>query len=102
MDEDQKKRVAILRFGVISDFFARDYMERGERERLLRDKCAQRWQSPFSNRTRLSRSTILGWVRLYRQGGGKLESLYPMGRNDRGGSRALDEDTAQALVRLRR
>ncbi|CAO0822910.1 hypothetical protein DFAR_3370008 [Desulfarculales bacterium] len=25
-----------------------------------------------------------------------------MGRNDRGGSRALDEDTAQALVRLRK
>ncbi|CAO0819634.1 hypothetical protein DFAR_1040021 [Desulfarculales bacterium] len=25
-----------------------------------------------------------------------------MGSNDRGGSRALDEDTAQALVRLRR
>ncbi|CAO0823029.1 hypothetical protein DFAR_3460008 [Desulfarculales bacterium] len=25
-----------------------------------------------------------------------------MGRNNRGGSRALDEDTAQALVRLRR
>ncbi|CAO0820138.1 hypothetical protein DFAR_1390011 [Desulfarculales bacterium] len=37
-------------------------MERGERERLLRDKCAQRWQIPSSNRTRLSRSTILGWV----------------------------------------
>ncbi|CAO0823568.1 hypothetical protein DFAR_3780003 [Desulfarculales bacterium] len=31
-----------------------------------------------------------------------MESLYPMGRNDRGGSRALDEDTAQAMVRLRR
>ncbi|CAO0820137.1 hypothetical protein DFAR_1390010 [Desulfarculales bacterium] len=40
--------------------------------------------------------------RLYRQGGGKLESLDPMGRNDRGGSTALDENTAQALVRLRR
>lgn len=102
MDEDQRKLVAIFRFGVISDFFTREHMERGERERLLRDKCAQRWQIPFSNRTRLSRSTILGWVKLYRQGGGKLESLYPAGRNDRGGSRALDEDTAQALVRLRR
>ncbi|CAO0822778.1 hypothetical protein DFAR_3290026 [Desulfarculales bacterium] len=77
-------------------------MECGDRERLLRDKCAQRWQSPFFSCTRLSRTTILGWVRLYRQGGGKWESLYPMGRNDRGGSRALDEDTAQALARLRR
>ncbi|CAO0824307.1 hypothetical protein DFAR_570020 [Desulfarculales bacterium] len=49
MDEDQKKRVAVFRFGVISDFFARDYVECGERERLLRDKCAQRWQAPSSS-----------------------------------------------------
>ncbi|CAO0822755.1 hypothetical protein DFAR_3290003 [Desulfarculales bacterium] len=48
IDEDQKKRVAIFRFGAISDFFARDYMENGEREGLLRDKCAQRWQIPSS------------------------------------------------------
>jgi len=95
-------QVAIFRFGVISDFFVRDQMERGERERLLEDKCAQRWQIPFSNRTRLSRSTILSWVRLYRQGGQKLESLYPQGRNDQGRPRALDEDTAQALIRLKR
>ncbi|CAO0821261.1 hypothetical protein DFAR_2210069 [Desulfarculales bacterium] len=58
-----KKRVAIFRFSVISDFFARDYMEHGERYRLLWGKYAQRWQTPFSNRTRLSRSTILEWVR---------------------------------------
>ncbi|CAO0823967.1 hypothetical protein DFAR_4000006 [Desulfarculales bacterium] len=89
MGEGQKKRAALFRFGVISDFFARDYMERGERERLLRGKCAQWGQIPFSNRTRRSRSTILGWVRPYRQGGGKLESLYLMGSNDRGGSRVL-------------
>ncbi|CAO0819635.1 hypothetical protein DFAR_1040022 [Desulfarculales bacterium] len=55
-------------------------MERDDRERFLRDKCAQRWQSPFSNRTRLSRTTTLEWVRLYRQGGGKREPLYPNGQ----------------------
>ncbi|CAO0820790.1 hypothetical protein DFAR_1890003 [Desulfarculales bacterium] len=59
---ESKKWVAFFRFEVISDFFVRDYMKRGERKRLLRDKCAQRWQSPFSNCTRLSRYTILGWV----------------------------------------
>ncbi|CAO0823709.1 hypothetical protein DFAR_3850017 [Desulfarculales bacterium] len=98
MDDDQKKRVAIFRFGVISDFFARDYMERGERERLLRDKCAQQRQIPFSNphqAVALHHPRI--WVRFYRQGGSRLESLYPMGRNDRGGSRALDEDIVQAM-----
>ncbi|CAO0824884.1 hypothetical protein DFAR_970015 [Desulfarculales bacterium] len=49
------------------------------------------WQIPFFHRIRLSRSTILGWVRLYRQGGGKLEPLYPMSRNGQGGSRPWTE-----------
>ncbi|CAO0823068.1 hypothetical protein DFAR_3460047 [Desulfarculales bacterium] len=47
IDENQKKRIAIFRFGVISDFFARDYMERGERERLLRDKKRPAVANPF-------------------------------------------------------
>ncbi|CAO0823183.1 hypothetical protein DFAR_3500001 [Desulfarculales bacterium] len=46
-----------LPFWRYQQFFARDYMECSERERLLRDNCAQRWRPPFSNRTRLSRST---------------------------------------------
>ncbi|CAO0824801.1 hypothetical protein DFAR_930002 [Desulfarculales bacterium] len=58
-----EKLVTIFRFGAISDFFAMDYIKRCKRERFLGDKCAQRWQIPFSNRTRLSRSTILEWVR---------------------------------------
>jgi transposase InsO family protein len=102
MTEDQKKQVAIFRFGVISDFVTRTYFERGEREKLLKDKCARSWQIPFSDRTRLSRATILRWIRLYQKSGQRLESLMPAGRNDRGGSRAIDEDTAGALVRLKR
>ncbi|CAO0821197.1 hypothetical protein DFAR_2210005 [Desulfarculales bacterium] len=62
----RQKRIALLRFGVISDFVARDYMERGERERLLRDKVRPAVANPFSNRTRLPHSIILGWIRLYR------------------------------------
>ncbi|CAO0821562.1 hypothetical protein DFAR_2480012 [Desulfarculales bacterium] len=52
-------------------------MKSGERERSLRGKCAQWWQIPFSNRTRLSRSIILGWVRLYRQGGASWKLSTP-------------------------
>ena len=39
---------------------------------------------------------------MYKQSGGRLESLYPAGRSDRGKSRSLDEDTCQALINLRR
>lgn len=101
MDEERKRQVAIVRFGVISDFVTPVRLDRGEREQLLRDKCAREWQIPFSNRTRLARTTILSWIRAYLAGGRRLEALMPQSRSDRGSSRVLDEDTAQALVRLR-
>jgi transposase InsO family protein len=102
MNEEQQKQVAIFRFGVISDFVTPTRLERGEQERLLAEKCARQWPIPFSQRTRIARGTILAWIRQYEKGGRRLEALYPQQRNDRGSCRALDEDTAQAIVRLRR
>jgi transposase InsO family protein len=102
MDEQQQKQIAVFRFGVISDFVNRPGLERGEQERLLREKSERAWQIPFSRRTRLSRSTIASWIRRYQESGGKLESLQPAGRNDRGRVRALDEETIAALLSLRR
>lgn len=102
MDEQQQKQIAVFRFGVISDFVNRPNLQRGEQERLLREKSDRAWQIPFSERSRISPSTIFSWIRRYRQSGGKLESLYPERRNDRGRTRALDEDTIAALLNLRR
>ena len=102
MDEEQKKQVAIFRFGVISDFVSPTRLVWGERARLLGEKCARQWQIPFSNRTRLSPATIRSWLRAYEKGGQRLESLYPHSRNDRGEARALDQETTLALLGLRR
>lgn len=101
MDEEQKRQIAIFRFGIISDFVTPVRLDRGERERLLRDKCAREWQIPLSGRTHLARTTILSWIKAYLAGARRLEALIPQSRSDRGTSRVLDEDTAQALVRLR-
>ena len=84
MEEQQQKDVAVFRFGVISDFVTRTGMDRGEQERLIAQKCAMTWQIPHSNRSRLARSTVLGWIKAYRESGGRLESLYPSGRKDQG------------------
>ncbi len=101
MDEDRKKEVAIFRFGVISDFVNGAQLERGEQERLLREKCERKWTIPYSYRTRLTRSTILRWIKRYNESRGKLESLYPSDRSDRGMSRGMDEETSLALIRIR-
>jgi transposase InsO family protein len=101
MDEEKKKQIAIFRFGVISDFVSPARLQWGERKRLLQDKCAREWQIPFSGRTRLSPATILSWIRAYERSGRKLEAIYPRSRSDRGLGRALDDETALALTRLR-
>ena len=102
MNEEQKQQVAIFRFGVISDFVSPTRLGWGERARLLKQKCDRQWQIPFSHRTRLSPATIRSWIRAYEKSGQRLESLYPHSRSDRGQARALDPETALALIGLRR
>jgi len=102
MTEQDKKQVAAFRFGVICDLVNGVQLDPGEQERLIQQKCARKWQIPFSQKTRIGRSTVLRWVRLYRQSNGRLESLYPRDRSDHGVSRAMDEDTCLGLVTLRK
>lgn len=101
MTEDQKKRVVVFRVGVIHDLINGNDADQSPQEALIRQKCARKWEIPCSEKTRIGRSTILHWVRLYRQSNGKIESLYPGDRSDRGESRVWDEETILALKRLR-
>ncbi len=102
MEEEKKREVATFRFGVISDLVVSRTLERGERERLLREKAERQWLIPYSRRTRISVSTLALWVRRYERSGRKLESLYPQGRSDIGQSRVLDEEVAQTLINLKK
>lgn len=102
MTEEEKVQVALFRFGVICDVVNGTRLSPGETSRLIGEKCGRKWQIPFSEKTRISKSTILRWVRLYKSGSGKLESLYPGSTQDRGRSRAMDEETCLSLMSLRR
>ena len=102
MTENEKQRVAIFRFSVIHEFVGGAELSRGERRRLEKEKCARKWDIPFSDRTRISRSAILRWIRIYKDSGERLESLYPKGRSDIGKSRAIDKETGLNLIHLRR
>ena len=102
MTEEQQKEVATFRFGVIHELVNTKGLSHGEQERLIRNKCARRWTVPFSNRTRIGRTTILRWVRLYKAGHGKIDSLMTSSRSDLGASRSMDEETCLSLIGLRR
>jgi putative transposase len=101
MDEEKKSQVATFRFGVIHDLVGGVELEPGEQEGLIREKCDRKWVIPFSDKTRITRSTILRWVKLYKDAGGKLEALCNHDRSDNGKSRAIDEESGLALIRLR-
>jgi transposase InsO family protein len=101
MTEDEKMQVAVFRFSVISDFVNANQMSRSEKRRLMRDKCARKWQIPFSEKTRIGKGTVQRWIRVYKAGNGQLRSLYPQDRSDKGKSRAIDEETCLAMTQLR-
>ena len=101
MTEDEKMQVAVFRFSLISDFIHAPSMSRAEKRRLLQEKCSRKWRIPFSEKTRITRGTIRRWIRLYKESHGDLKSLHPMDRADRGGRRAMDEETCLLLSELR-
>jgi transposase InsO family protein len=100
--EDQKKQIGVFRFSVIHEFVGSTVLNFGEQQQLLKQKCTRKWTIPYSRRTRISRGTILSWVKRYKDSGGRLESLYPKDRSDKAKSRAIDEQTAQNLIALRK
>ena len=103
MTQQQKEKIAVFRFGVIFQLVeCRTGEKWGEKERILSELTAKEWEIPFSNRTYISRGTILNWLGRYRKGGEQIEALFPSDRSDRGGHRALEPEVVDALVRLRR
>jgi transposase InsO family protein len=102
MTEDEKKQVALFRYSMISDIVNAKDLQWGEKERLIKVKCGRKWSIPFSEKTRIGRTCILNWIKAYEESNCNIESLYPKNRNDKGQTRALDEDTCLSLVRLRK
>ena len=101
MQEKQQIDVAIFRYSVIHEFVGGIKLEYGEKQNLLKEKCARKWVIPFSEKTSISESTILHWIKRYEDGGRKLESLYPKGRSDMGRQRSLAREICLELIQMR-
>jgi len=102
VDQEKKEKIAVFRFGVIFPLVecnTRDYW--GEKSRILKEQVSREWDIPFSDRSYISRATILNWLRRYEEGGKKIEALYPADRGDRGRVRSVDDATIDALIKLR-
>jgi putative transposase len=102
MTEKKNEEIGVFRFGIIHELIGGASLAPEERHRLLQEKCARKWVIPYSSRTRISENTIYRWIRRYQKSGGKIESLYPAKRSDKGKLRKLDEETIAAIVNARR
>lgn len=103
MDRERKEKVAVFRFGVIFPLVEKDLHQYwGEKERILRELVSKEWEIPFSNRTYISKATILNWLKRYEDGGRKIEALFPEGRSDQGRMRSISDEEVDALMLLRK
>jgi transposase len=100
VDESKYIQIALFRYGIISDIVNQVCLPPGKQEELIRYKCSCIWKIPYTNRTRIARTTILCWIKRYNNGGKKIESLYPKARNDRNKTRVIDDQTAKNLTWL--
>jgi len=98
MPKADEEKVALFRYGVISDLVT-GQVRSGHRERWIREKCKQLWDIPGKGVHRIGRSTIRDWINMYEQGG--FEALRPVPRRDRGQCRKLRAEVVERIVQLR-
>jgi len=101
LKEEEKLEIAKFRFGIISDFVTGVRFCHGEREKLLREKCARKYTIPFSSRTTVSRGIIALWIGKYRAAGNQLSGLMPLVRIDAGTFRNLDLSVRMSIRELK-
>ena len=75
MEHEKKEKIAVFRFGVIFPLLDVNREQWGAKERIIQQVIQKSWEIPFSQRTYISRATVLNWLRRYREGGEKIEAL---------------------------
>jgi transposase InsO family protein len=101
-DQERREKIALFRFSLINSLVSRMNPGRGDQERMIREIINREWDIPGSARTRLTRATLLRWLKRYQDSGQHLESLQPRAREDKGRTRCVDSELEAALVALRR
>ena len=94
-DSDLRQRVALFRYGLVSQLLALAAHSQARRERLS-SLSAQDHTIPGSRRLRVAQGTLRDWLRAYQLGG--FEALVPRARTDQGQSRRIAPHLAERLM----
>ena len=101
VDNDWAMQVASFRFGVIAELVGGTQLSWGEKTKLLKERAARSYNIPGSGRSSVSIPTILGWIKKYKEGGSRIDSLKPRRRRDYGRYRKLDDRIRMAIRDLK-
>lgn len=99
MDEDEKRAVALFRFGVLGPLVSAR-LEHGDRRAHF--EAAARWDyvTPDGRVVRISARTMEAWYYAHRAYG--LAGLMPSSRTDCGSSRSMSAEVADLVLRAKR
>lgn len=98
MDESQREEVALFRHGLLFPVL-RGELGRGQLTRFLEEMADKYHDIPYSERTKISVSTLKRWRARYRESG--FDGLKPISRSDRGQPRAIPEKVLELACQLR-
>jgi transposase InsO family protein len=99
MSDDPRKRIALWRYEVIAPLL----LVRGPRGSLsqaIQQLTERSFEHPLRGPVHLGYGTLEEWLYLYKRDG--LDGLAPVGRNDRGKSRSVDDTLAEGIEALAR
>jgi transposase InsO family protein len=102
MSTHKQERIALFRYGVIASLVGLKKSGRGQTEELIRQIVRREWAIPGSPRSYISRSVVMEWLKRYEESDGDLKSLYPKVRVDKGKLRSMDQETEQAILKLKK
>lgn len=97
MTDRKKEEIALFRFGVIFPLLD-PKRPRGSYLSLVNEISSKEYEIPYSNKRVISEGTVRAWLTKYRKGNG-IEALMPQDRKDKGQTRTVDFDAANALIK---
>lgn len=101
-EHDKSLEIATFRFGIISEFVTNINLSYGEKEHFFKEKVARSYKIPYTDRTSISRSTIISWIQGYKRAGYDIKGLYPKSRKDKGTYKTLDATLRLAIKEMKK
>ncbi len=96
---EHAEKVALFRYGLISDLLQPAPEDGRKLYERLREKAAKSYCIPDSRRTTVAVETLRGWLALYKAGG--FDALKPKPRKDIGSARAIPTEVVDLLVSIK-